>query len=99
PARGRTIFPYTTLFRSGAAQPVSRAHVLRAGAAAQPFDLLEGYQPPVRAVALRADPSLAIPAPQGVDADPELPRGAGIARDGSRSEEHTSELQSRSDLV
>src|SRR4051812_48828003 len=48
-----------------------------AGGAAQPLDLLQRYEPPVRAVALRADPSLAIPAAQRVDADPELPCGLG----------------------
>src|SRR3954451_23941110 len=61
----------------GAAQAVSRTHVLQAGIAAEPLDLLPGHEPPVRAVARRADAAVAIPAPERGDADPELPRRLG----------------------
>ena len=56
-----------------AVQSVPRAHVLRACVAAQPLDLVEGDESPVRAVALGVDPPLAVPAAQRVDADPQLP--------------------------
>src|SRR5690349_6758613 len=62
-----TLFPYTTLFRSGAVRPhqaVPDGRLLRAGRLGQP-------QPALAAPELRA----------------------------GRSEEHTSELQSRRDLV
>src|SRR5437870_6956969 len=64
-----TLFPYTTLFRSGRGKPL--AHVSRAGAAPG------GLRPPPRLHARRVH-----------------------AGDGApRSEEHTSELQSRGHLV
>src|SRR5207253_8231933 len=42
--------------------------------AAQPLDLLDRHEPAVRRVALGRDPTLAIPAAQRVEADPEPPR-------------------------
>src|SRR2546430_5485418 len=67
-----TLFPYTTLFRSGDAEQVPRSHGRR---------------------------SVPLPA---VGARPRLPLVAmklARRRDRERSEEHTSELQSQSNLV
>src|SRR5690349_24006851 len=74
-----TLFPYTTLFRSGAG-PACRAHGRALGGAAQ------GRPGQRRAVGVRA----------GRGGGPFTGSGPGTA---SRSEEHTSELQSRRDLV
>src|SRR3712207_8668716 len=76
-----TLFPYTTLFRSGHAVDVLAALVLRERHAA----LVGGFLEPVRK---------AVPAEAGkVHEVDVLHVGAG------RSEEHTSELQSRQYLV
>src|SRR5437588_1891447 len=75
-----TLFPYTTLFRSGRPAPRRRswgAQVLLIEA--QPVD---GVRP------------VAAPGAPG----PGLP-GVGLLGNAARSEEHTSELQSHSDLV
>src|SRR5690349_23307286 len=73
PPPGSTLFPYTTLFRSGPGSP--RSSVRRRG-------------PPCR----RGRGTAAAGPP------PCAPHPRGPARPG-RSEEHTSELQSRRDLV
>ena len=52
-----------------AAQPIARAHLWPAAPRSRSISL-QRHEPPVRAVAFRADPSLAIPAAQRVDADP-----------------------------
>src|SRR5690349_22466935 len=89
-----TLFPYTTLFRSNAAigMPVSNATMLttirKVIANPRPFVEEEGYIGPCRRAGI-------------VSAG----RGSGrrrtdtSARGAARSEEHTSELQSRRDLV
>src|SRR2546421_1374383 len=72
-----TLFPYTTLFRSGLAQVPLRGLGVKAMAL--------GLRPGVHGVVLGRRDHLEV---------------AGIvALQASRSEEHTSELQSRSDLV
>src|SRR2546421_6314831 len=73
-----TLFPYTTLFRSG---DHGERHVADE---AQPVHFVAPHQSQPRA---RHEPD------QQVPGDARLPRITG------RSEEHTSELQSRSDLV
>ena len=60
-----------------AAKAVARAQLV-VGLAAQALDLGGGHEPPVRAVALRADATVAIPAAQGVEADPQ--RAGRLAR-------------------
>src|SRR2546421_4922832 len=78
-----TLFPYTTLFRSGLGRAVAKA-LAQEGARV----VVNGrHQESVeRAAAL-------LRAETGEDVTP------GVADVGVRSEEHTSELQSRSDLV
>src|SRR2546422_7852334 len=68
-----TLFPYTTLFRSGRLSPIVRLRRARS----------PGCAPPRR----------------GEAADPPRARGAARERRDARSEEHTSELQSRLHLV
>src|SRR3712207_7686134 len=83
-----TLFPYTTLFRSGLRAPD------QAGApASRPADPLRGLRDPepVRD-RLWARPRSALP-------EPRLRRRAEPRLLGTRSEEHTSELQSRQYLV
>src|SRR5206468_7672714 len=90
PAPHTPLFPYTTLFRSrpegDAHRTVSAAHEpRRATAAAQrPQGRHEPRRPPARADRARRALS---------------PRARVSAHRETRSEEHTSELQSRSDLV
>src|SRR3712207_8236169 len=84
-----TLFPYTTLFRSGQPGPAqgpgrARADRRRRPEAASPAALLARLLPD-RAVLVE-------------DQDP-APRQGGALRGGARSEEHTSELQSRQYLV
>src|SRR2546421_6805990 len=62
-----TLFPYTTLFRSGVAR--ARGRLRHSGPHAHP------------------------------DREPPASDARGVGASGARSEEHTSELQSRSDLV
>src|SRR5688572_32265619 len=75
-----TLFPYTTLFRSGVDGSLSHAHVTRL--APQPC-----------AAAVRAGQIAAVPAQKDADVGPVLLSFQ------PRSEEHTSELQSQSNLV
>src|SRR5438034_2506977 len=70
-----TLFPYTTLFRSGRVVRVPREKAVR--------------RPEARAVPVGDDP--------GLRAGPAALQGHPV--DEGRSEEHTSELQSHSDLV
>src|SRR2546427_4384312 len=80
-----TLFPYTTLFRSGGRVPVVR-HA-RLGARGVLVRRQRGRrQPPGGGLAAIDHPVVADPA-----GNPDPP--------GSRSEEHTSELQSQSNLV
>src|SRR5206468_8200653 len=86
-----TLFPYTTLFRSDGGP---RVRPLRGPAA----------RAERRLAARRQGAGLAPPAQAGTAAQRRRLRfrpgaGAGSNRLGRRSEEHTSELQSRSDLV
>src|SRR2546428_4545172 len=75
-----TLFPYTTLFRSGFL-PWSRAHVrIRSPSPGEP-------SPPCAATAAASSPRETVS------------RCSRTRLASSRSEEHTSELQSRSDLV
>src|SRR3712207_8513924 len=78
-----TLFPYTTLFRSRGTRPASWDRPRPAGGGAR-----------LRSGAARADPARALTGPPG--AAPVLPS---LPRAGHRSEEHTSELQSRQYLV
>src|SRR3989440_6995473 len=82
-----TLFPYTTLFRS-AAGALSRA---RRGAGDGPPRCARSL-----AEARRLLPNASAPPGLGQCADASLGAGADVSQ---RSEEHTSELQSRSDLV
>src|SRR5206468_8982117 len=78
-----TLFPYTTLFRSRANDPLLQARI-------QSFETAFGMQmevPHVFDLATESDTTLDLYG---------LKRGQ---TSGFRSEEHTSELQSRSDLV
>src|SRR3712207_8354632 len=81
-----TLFPYTTLFRSrtSARHPLYRLRPAR-------------HEPPPPLPARGAFPVLA-PAPAERQGGPRVPSG-GVARGARRSEEHTSELQSRQYLV
>src|SRR5207249_6987941 len=87
-----TLFPYTSLFRSegrrggGLAHPRGAAHVGegRRREAARPGRVVEGGDGPS--------------APVGRERDAQGPRPR-LGRGRERSEEHTSELQSRFDLV
>src|SRR2546421_5607213 len=80
-----TLFPYTTLFRSRTAR---RGHVVRGPVFCERRAALEAATP-------RADgPGVSLS-----EAYRALVGGRGRASCGGRSEEHTSELQSRSDLV
>src|SRR2546422_4962719 len=81
-----TLFPYTTLFRSAGGKLPSRSGPLRA---ARSF---------AASVSLAGKPRQ--PAPTNTDHAAGGPEGwARKRRDNSRSEEHTSELQSRLHLV
>src|SRR5690606_39882980 len=97
PARS-TRFPYTTLFRSEAGHAVGSAvlvvaalldvgHVVVGGGLAGAWDLLE----PALLARLREAPP--------VSGHPVEVRRAALGGDATRSEEHTSELQSRENLV
>src|SRR3712207_7072622 len=80
-----TLFPYTTLFRSGTdGRPFGVRDLLPPRAAACPAG--DGHR-----CRLHDDPDLERPL---VPADPRT-----LGGDGNRSEEHTSELQSRQYLV
>src|SRR5206468_12723275 len=92
-----TLFPYTTLFRSGGVarqeRPLEGAGPLPRAVAAARAVGARGIRPQ-RRLYLRGD---AAQRP-----DHSAIRGVGYLlqfRDNQRSEEHTSELQSRSDLV
>src|SRR3712207_6944900 len=83
-----TLFPYTTLFRSPAEEP--QLGDLR-------LSCVEGFEFLQRAVHLdRGDSLLVEDVERGVEADM---HAAAAALRGLRSEEHTSELQSRQYLV
>src|SRR5690554_7632385 len=90
-----TLFPYTTLFRSGCqmafgTQFTDKAHDLTRGLGVEAGG---GFVDQQQAGALNQGPG---------DADPlALAAGEGVGAlvDGVRSEEHTSELQSRPHLV
>src|SRR2546428_7190595 len=85
-----TLFPYTTLFRSLAPAAVYEATASRTEAPASVGDTVEAA-----AAALSLAPGA--PSPLTVS---RILRASSIAMFGTgRSEEHTSELQSRSDLV
>src|SRR5437773_5707150 len=77
------LFPYTTLFRSGAAQPVSLP--------------LAEFRP--ERLSRPPEPVLRAHAPDRPRADGTVSRLLLRTRGRSRSEEHTSELQSHHDLV
>src|SRR5438093_1994477 len=68
----------------GAMEAIARAHLVRAVVAAQPSDLRGAHHAAVRRVAPGADSPVAVPPPQGVEADPErlrgLPGGIGVLR-------------------
>src|SRR3712207_7483798 len=81
-----TLFPYTTLFRSVCEPEEMPAHIVRVGSRVRYRDLDAGVTREV---------VLVMPA----DADPRLHRLSVLTPDGARSEEHTSELQSRQYLV
>src|SRR3712207_9161440 len=91
-----TLFPYTTLFRSGGSGTPAggvRAPLGRAGGGAGADPRARRLPEPGRALAGVAGPG------PGVDAGPGRERAA-VEGDGRlRSEEHTSELQSRQYLV
>src|SRR5690606_42021262 len=78
-----TLFPYTTLFRSELAQPEERRHV--------------GY--PGRLLHVVRDDHDRVVALQFVDEFFDVLGGDRVERRRGRSEEHTSELQSREKLV
>src|SRR5699024_11754931 len=81
-----TLFPYTTLFRSRPARPGAGCQgVLRVPVPRRVRDV-----PAVGAAARRGDPC---------GPDPRARGRAAVLRVRARSEEHTSELQSRFDLV
>src|SRR3712207_7461726 len=82
-----TLFPYTTLFRSSRQDPVA-AHHRRLPAPPEPDRDRRQARARDRPTALRGRPALA-------DAAGDPPQG----RRAARSEEHTSELQSRQYLV
>src|SRR5688572_31219486 len=75
-----TLFPYTTLFRSGGVESWTLTCEHPAGT-------------------LRATRRVAVGRGQSVAVDPCEPSGGGVLTPGGRSEEHTSELQSQSNLV
>src|SRR2546427_5426265 len=79
-----TLFPYTTLFRSGSGRRAARGSVPRPVVRARPHDCLSRRRSPdnIRAVSIRLVVLLTLGALAGC-----------------RSEEHTSELQSQSNLV
>src|SRR5207249_12171670 len=79
-----TLFPYTTLFRSGLCQAGIRRSGARAARHANGPEPTRGAEAEVRSVA-------------EVGRDSRSTRESGLAH--ARSEEHTSELQSRFDLV
>src|SRR5206468_7586737 len=94
-----TLFPYTTLFRS------SRAPISPAGTAHNAIDEMSSGSPPRSAHRLRAShtPTMtpsAMHNPYIVNGPILLKPGLGSDASAvvSRSEEHTSELQSRSDI-
>src|SRR5947207_11000604 len=85
---GSPLFPYTTLFRS-----TPRTSGRAAAAVGRPFAAARPSSSPREQAAAPATP-----APMGREAKgAQVP--AGQAPPGARSEEHTSELQSHSDLV
>src|SRR5690606_39390215 len=85
-----TPFPYTTLFRSLVVHQFSARLVF-------PFPSRAGA--PRRPAHLPVCPRLVLPRRLRRRRSPYPPRAAGAARDAPRSEEHTSELQSRENLV
>src|SRR5206468_12077006 len=94
-----TLFPYTTLFRSGRALPVAQFH--HAGRLAIEPAVVDLDLPDVHDAARAADERGGEPA--GEADDERSQDGGAEPRDAEpphqpRSEEHTSELQSRSDL-
>src|SRR2546427_9629435 len=74
-----TLFPYTTLFRSGVGEIGDRARENSRGYSQT------AWRPPARAALQQSTPG--------------VPRTAGGRGRSVRSEEHTSELQSQSNLV
>src|SRR5690606_42047936 len=90
PPPRRPLFPYATLFRSGHVWLVGRGHVQ---AHLEPWLAGRGYR--VTTIGARAWM-------RGEEPAPEAPPDAifiTISAAGERSEEHTSELQSRENLV
>src|SRR5690606_40113489 len=91
-------FPYTTLFRSGTAAPELRSSI---SARSRAVDAPQA-SPRESVVFRRSNGALAATRAGTVPRSPPhaLPDGACAGlRDGLRSEEHTSELQSRENLV
>src|SRR3712207_7747708 len=78
-----TLFPYTTLFRSPVRKPLLRGPLPEEDVH-QADQLLRQLREDGRLLALRDDPGALL---------------SGLARGAARSEEHTSELQSRQYLV
>src|SRR2546421_9607462 len=86
-----TLFPYTTLFRSRGYLTVDRFKGLLTEAASLP---VERYELPNLLALNFVVPGLLAPGVSGTTRPDAQAKGLG-----ERSEEHTSELQSRSDLV
>src|SRR5439155_15138053 len=83
-----TLFPYTTLFRSWWADPMPRPEF--ASPAGSDERIVEEFDAGYRAVGMLL---------KGAVRDGSLARAADQGKRQSRSEEHTSELQSRGHLV
>src|SRR5207247_8149679 len=97
--RRSTPLPYTTLFRSGAIRQIAvREEDYRRHRANRQAERLDGHRETVRRSRRRDDRDGALPiAPEEHLQQVRLLGFGGKA--GARSEEHTSELQSRVDLV
>src|SRR2546430_9662587 len=90
-----TLFPYTTLFRSAVVETPSRAACMADGD--RLVAVLDYLWPTARAIGPLWGVSCRLP-PPGLVSD-RFGGTAGQAIPGCRSEEHTSELQSQSNLV
>src|SRR5207302_8473746 len=94
---GRTLFPYTTLFRSEGGEQalvLGQLHQPAAGGRQRVEREQHDLAPPIVLERARR---------RGADGEREVgrdqPRPVGVDRGAERSEEHTSELQSRENLV
>src|SRR2546430_10276125 len=88
-----TLFPYTTLFRS-------QSRTAIASGAPGPRASEQGESPPDQSQEPAGPGGREIASQPGAEsAPPEGPREGSTAGTGRRSEEHTSELQSQSNLV